>query len=356
MFYLKNYWYAAATSKEVTRQPFSRLICGESVAVFRGEDGRPVIIGNRCPHRQAELAGGQLIGNRIQCPYHGMQFDVQSGKCVYIPCQDQIPEKARVRVYPAAERGGRVWIWVGDPSKADESQLPDLWFMDHPEWSSFVEHLEAPIPWQLMADNLLDFIHVPFVHQKTIGSGSAKNLAKNEFLVENGKVRNVMSARDLPVAPVLREWGGFDSNIDREAFVEWSPPNRVVSETRTTNERHVEKGKESTIFMRLTWMLTPADEENTHISFGGARNFRLGDAKLDEFTRNATVVAQDEDIAVIKGQYKMLKQYKFPRSWSYDGDLGVDACHQLLTDLYRRQAEAEGQPFVAPWWMLSGVK
>ena len=50
------------------------------VAVFRQRNGRIFATQNRCPHRQGPLAEGLLGGNRVICPLHAHQFDLESGK------------------------------------------------------------------------------------------------------------------------------------------------------------------------------------------------------------------------------------------------------------------------------------
>lgn len=39
-----------------------------------------------CPHLGANLAaGGRVLGDCIECPFHGWQFQGSDGKCVRIP-------------------------------------------------------------------------------------------------------------------------------------------------------------------------------------------------------------------------------------------------------------------------------
>lgn len=70
---------------------------GEQVAVFRSQEGKAYVVDGYCPHLGANLAvGGRVVGNCIECPFHGWQFQGSDGKCVKIPyaekgmnCQDQ---------------------------------------------------------------------------------------------------------------------------------------------------------------------------------------------------------------------------------------------------------------------------
>ena len=54
--------------------------------MFRGEDGKAYVLDAYCPHLGANLAvGGQVVGNCIECPFHGWRFNGNDGKCVKIP-------------------------------------------------------------------------------------------------------------------------------------------------------------------------------------------------------------------------------------------------------------------------------
>lgn len=42
-------------------------------------------IDDMCSHDRGPLDQGKLIGNRIECPRHGAQFDVVTGKALTLP-------------------------------------------------------------------------------------------------------------------------------------------------------------------------------------------------------------------------------------------------------------------------------
>lgn len=73
--YPRNAWYVAAWDHEVTRVPRARTVAGRPLALFRTEDGRPVALADACWHRLAPLSMGKVIGNEIQCPYHGLRYN-----------------------------------------------------------------------------------------------------------------------------------------------------------------------------------------------------------------------------------------------------------------------------------------
>lgn len=51
------------------------FVAGRSIALFN-IDGAIYAIDNSCPHQGASLANGKLEGTRLQCPAHGLRFDL----------------------------------------------------------------------------------------------------------------------------------------------------------------------------------------------------------------------------------------------------------------------------------------
>jgi nitrite reductase/ring-hydroxylating ferredoxin subunit len=57
-----------------------------------------------CAHLGANLAGGKVVGNHIQCPFHNWEYN-GNGSCVRIPYTDApIPEAAQVKSWPSKQR------------------------------------------------------------------------------------------------------------------------------------------------------------------------------------------------------------------------------------------------------------
>src|SRR6202140_4848505 len=80
--YLRNAWYVAAWSDGLgDGQLVPRTIMDEPIVLYRKADGGVAAIGDRCAHRFAPLSMGKIVhGDRIQCPYHGLEYD-GSGAC-----------------------------------------------------------------------------------------------------------------------------------------------------------------------------------------------------------------------------------------------------------------------------------
>ncbi|MBI1885880.1 MAG: non-heme iron oxygenase ferredoxin subunit [Chloroflexi bacterium] len=63
---------------------------GEEIAVAN-VDGQFFAFGNSCPHRGGPLGEGLLVGEAVECPWHGSQFSVKTGEVVTPPANEGVP-------------------------------------------------------------------------------------------------------------------------------------------------------------------------------------------------------------------------------------------------------------------------
>jgi vanillate O-demethylase monooxygenase subunit len=169
--FVKNCWYVAAWSAEVTPTGMTSLsIANEPLLLYRTSGGEVVVLEDRCCHRQAPLSRGRREGDDIRCMYHGLKFE-PSGRCIEIPGQEAIPERARVRRFPAIDRHSWVWVWMGDAQLADPALIPAAVGLDDPGWSLRAGRIDYQANHMLIHDNLCDFSHIAYVHEKTFGGG-----------------------------------------------------------------------------------------------------------------------------------------------------------------------------------------
>jgi vanillate O-demethylase monooxygenase subunit len=177
--FLRNAWYVAAQADEVGRTPLGRILLGEPVVLFRKEDGSAVALEDRCCHRRAPLHKGKILGDLLQCGYHGFTFDA-TGACVRIPGQDRVPPSVGVKAYPLVEQHGFLWIWMGERAKADPALIPDFHRNRDPGWKAVGSRLPIAANYLLVVENLIDLSHVGFVHAKTIGTDDTRAELKFE--------------------------------------------------------------------------------------------------------------------------------------------------------------------------------
>lgn len=58
--------------------------------MFRTPEGKVHIMDAYCPHLGANMGlGGVVRGDCLECPFHGWQFDGNSGKCTSVPYSEK---------------------------------------------------------------------------------------------------------------------------------------------------------------------------------------------------------------------------------------------------------------------------
>lgn len=78
-------WIAVGDASAVTEDtPLSARIDGTAVGVYRLGDSF-YALEDVCPHADALLSQGFVDGDVIECPLHGAQFHIPSGKCLKGP-------------------------------------------------------------------------------------------------------------------------------------------------------------------------------------------------------------------------------------------------------------------------------
>jgi phenylpropionate dioxygenase-like ring-hydroxylating dioxygenase large terminal subunit len=171
--YVRNCWYVAAWDYELKAgELISRTVLGEPIVFYRAQDGGLVALADRCCHRFAPLSLGRIEGDDLRCMYHGLKFD-RAGRCIEIPGQDMIPQTACVKTYPALQAHSWIWVWMGDPAKADPALIPPAVGLDHPDWTLRSGHLDYEANYLLINDNLTDFTHLSYVHANSFGATEA---------------------------------------------------------------------------------------------------------------------------------------------------------------------------------------
>ncbi len=306
--FVRNAWYVGAWDHEVGRDMLRRIILDEPVVFFRREDGVPVALEDRCCHRQAQLSRGKLIGNIVQCAYHGLQFD-HTGACVKVPSQDRIPASARVRAYPVVERNHWIWLWTGDPAKVDPGLIEDFHWMDDPGWRFGGSSLHVEANYLLLVENLLDTTHLPFLHPTTLGTD---DFARSEFEVarEGDRIKVTRWLMDKPPAPFHKRMGGFADgvNVDRWQVTNYAPPSFVKLDVGSaiagTGARQGDRSQGMNM-MNLN-AITPETERSAHYFWAQAYNFKLEQRWISDLVRSQVTSAFLEDMATIKAQQENL--------------------------------------------------
>ncbi|MDF8332176.1 aromatic ring-hydroxylating dioxygenase subunit alpha [Novosphingobium cyanobacteriorum] len=258
---LRNTWYVAAWASELAQgQLLDRTLLGERLVLYRSQDGAPVALANRCPHRFVPLSMGKLCdgGAAIECAYHGLRFDSR-GQCVQNP-QGEVPKGAGVRSFPATERFSAIWIWFGDPALADPALVPEIAFLEPETWAVGTGVTEVACHYELESDNIMDLSHIEFLHpmfsSEAVRAGAIECRQDGETVWSRRMIYNddppefIRQAFNIPAGKRVDRWldarwnapavialwtGGVESGRPREDGIDWCSAHLFtpISENRT---------------------------------------------------------------------------------------------------------------------------
>ena len=163
-------WTAVMMSEGLpTGRPVGLTVAGTPVVFFRGPDGKPAALLDRCPHRGVALSLGTVHEGRVECPFHGWALDGQGRVCNVPWNPDAKLDALRGVSFPVVDLGGQLWLYTAPGPAPDEGPQVQELFVS-PEYRVSGTVLEMRAHWSRVMENMLDWPHLPYVHTRTIGS------------------------------------------------------------------------------------------------------------------------------------------------------------------------------------------
>lgn len=338
--FLKNAWYAAALDHEITRALRPVTILGEPVVLYRRADGTPVALEDACAHRKLPLSMGRLVGDAVECGYHGLTYDC-AGQCIRVPGQERIPRSARVRAYPVHDRYGVSWIWMGDPALADPDLIFPVAHWDDPEWGKTIpESMMVDCNYLYITDNLLDPSHVAWVHRSSFGNAACEDVPVEVRAVETGiAVSRWMT--DVEVAPFYKPFTRFTGNADRQQHYEVRYPSHAIIKAVfvPTGTGGPEGRLHPDAFLMDSYnFMTPVDATHTRYFWFQLRNFAPSDIGVTRSFGASVRAAFEEDRVILGAVQRGMDACTSPPI-----DIAIDAGPNRFRRRLQKLIEAESQ-------------
>jgi len=170
--FMRRFWVPAMRTQQIEAggAPQRLRLLGQDLVVFRGHDGRVGVLDEACPHRGVSLTLAHNEDCALRCIFHGWKIDL-NGKVLDVPAEPadrraQYAERVKAVAYPARDKAGIIWVWMGGGVPA---ALPDFPWLNLPE-----DHLGSRIGvihanWLNGLEGQLDSAHVGILHQDWIG-------------------------------------------------------------------------------------------------------------------------------------------------------------------------------------------
>ena len=346
-----NAWYAAAYDVEVARTLLARTLCNQKLVMFRKTDGTVAVLEDACWHRLLPLSMGRLNGDEVTCGYHGLVYNAQ-GRCTHMPSQETLNPSACVRSYPVVEKHRFVWVWPGDPAKADPALVPDLHWNHDPAWAGDGKLITVKCDYRLVIDNLMDLTHETFVHGSSIGQQA---VAEAPFVATHGDrtatVTRWMENIDAPPfwAGQIKQGLGYEGRVDRWQIIRFEAPCTVVidvgvAETGTgaiplggnqgdPQQSNRNRGVNGMVLNTIS----PETDSTCHYFWAFARNYCLDEQRLTHQLREGVASIFREDELVLEAQQQAMDAHPDHQFYNLNIDAGSMWARRLIDGMVAKE-------------------
>ncbi len=306
---LRNYWYPILQSEELpSDKPVGMKILGEDIAVWRGADGRPLVVADHCPHRNAKLSIGRILDGRLQCLFHGLRFNGH-GRCVLIPWEPEdskLLDELSVRSFRAEELGGYVWAYIGDAEKFPPPPLVDEVPEELTDGDNFVWFKVPTETWNanwLLTLDGQDAYHSVTLHARSQAVPSSAGPASEQGAIAMADRRAKIVDTSYGIRAMSTDLDG--NALDQGHFTDVKG-DRFVLPCLSTNPLRPRPGQEP--YITRVWQM-PIDDQRTLVArFLSFRAKTAADRdRLERFfhevalPRGSQVSAEDAMIAEAQG-------------------------------------------------------
>jgi vanillate O-demethylase monooxygenase subunit len=349
--FLKNAWYVACLPADIDGQPLGRTVCGESMAFFRGPEGRVAAVEDFCPHRGAPLSLGKVIDGQLVCGYHGLAMGCD-GKTVSMPGQ-RVRGFPANRSFPVVERYGFIWVWPGEADKADPATIHHLEWAGNPEWAYGGGLYHVNCDYRLMVDNLMDLTHETYVHATSIGQKEIDEVpCQTTFEGDQVVTSRFMHGIEAPPFWKMALRGNHladDVPVDRWQICRFTPPSHVMIEVGVAHAGHggYEAPAEHKASSVVVDFITPETETSIWYFWGMARRFQPQDAALTDSIREGQGKIFSEDLEMLERQQKNLSAQPLRRLLKLNIDAGGVHSRRVIDRLLALE-RGEGEAADAP--------
>jgi phenylpropionate dioxygenase-like ring-hydroxylating dioxygenase large terminal subunit len=161
-----RWWHPVAAAADLGPGPLPVRLMGQDLVLWRSA-GAVLAFDDRCPHRGARLSLGRVVGEHLQCAYHGWCFD-RAGACVRVPAlPDWTPPPGHAAAgWQVACAHGLLWV-SRQPHEAAPPALPGL-----PARTVVCGPYEVATSAPRVVENFLDTAHFAHVHAGWLGDAA----------------------------------------------------------------------------------------------------------------------------------------------------------------------------------------
>lgn len=272
-------------SKKITFNDFP-------ICIYRDNDEKLIAISDICVHRGASLSSGKIINNCIQCPYHGWEY--KSGVIDNVPgCPEMNKKTFGVPRFEVNEINDDIYIRPSFDINSEKGNKHNHTIYIPPEAldNNYVRisgMKKIKMPNQLITENILDMLHISYVH--SFGNSLSPipfEIDYEELNELSGKTTFHYTAGQTSMSKVI---GG-------------------ASFVKVENEFHLPDATVTRVYAREDIVKTivthcyPINENESILYYDLYRNF-LVNPIFDSLFQYQMKVTLDEDVNILKTVHK----------------------------------------------------
>ena len=280
----KSLWLPVGKLEDLAGGPHAAVLLGEDVVVWQGPSDEFQAWADQCPHRGTKLSLGHVVDGRLECTYHGWQFDT-AGQCKVIPAlPDFVPPPAqRACTYETRQAYGLLWVRMQPgPQELPQFAAEQDARLRKVNCGPYFVNASAP----RIVENFLDLSHFAFVHEGWLGTRDAVAVPHYEV---SPTPTGVLATGCKAVQP------RSSVHATGHAMVEYTY--EVVSPYAAVLTKVPEAGTTSVADLResIALFVCPTTPETSMVWIRMAMNdFESSDQKLIDFQN--TIFGQDQPI------------------------------------------------------------
>jgi phenylpropionate dioxygenase-like ring-hydroxylating dioxygenase large terminal subunit len=187
----RNHWHPVASINAVGATPLAVRLLDQELVLWRDQADAVHAFADQCPHRGARLSLGRVIESRLECAYHGWQFDAQA-QCRVIPATPELSPSPSLKAchYPTRLAYDLIWVQMGPIKRQGAGHLQSGSTPLPTEESENIRGIELPLfaaendrrlrktscgPYWVdtsaprIVENFLDMAHFGYVHEHWLG-------------------------------------------------------------------------------------------------------------------------------------------------------------------------------------------
>ena len=298
--YMRRFWQPVCLSESLTDLPHAIRIMGEDLVAYRDKSGQVGVLNRHCSHRGTSLEYGIVAERGIRCCYHGWLFDAD-GTILETPGEppnSKLKDSFHHGAYPAFEKGGLVFAYMGPPELKPDFPTYDGYDLWDNRMKGFSIHF--PCNWLQVTDNYMDPVHGVFLHSRY------------------NEVHLTTAWDEVPVPQYFEVGDGADviyASVRRTADdMVWLRCNHAIGPNIGEAGTVWETGQQENYFRRVNmtrWMMPIDDGES--VMFGWAH---INDRLDPEHNRDESLIGHNQidfDAQVARANYE--QQQRNPGDW-----------------------------------------